>query len=90
MVSFLNKGVVLVDFTFIIVIFLISFIGSYISGMLGIGGSIIKYPMLLFIPTLLGLTAAIMMFIPKESIDDTPFDQVTFNKWLAQLFLHLS
>ncbi|WP_279326513.1 sulfite exporter TauE/SafE family protein [Bacillus kexueae] len=42
---------------FITVIFLIGFIGSYLSGMLGIGGSIIKYPMLLYIPPLLGLTA---------------------------------
>ncbi|MED4463429.1 sulfite exporter TauE/SafE family protein [Metabacillus fastidiosus] len=45
------------DFTFIITIFLIGFIGSYISGMLGIGGSIIKYPMLLYIPPLFGLAA---------------------------------
>jgi len=147
-----------VDFTFIIVIFLIGFTGSYISGMLGIGGSIIKYPMLLYIPPLFGLAAfsahevsgisavqvffatiggvwayrkggylnktligymgisiligsfiggygsklmsegginliygilaliaAIMMFIPKKGIDDIPFDQVTFNKWLAAL-----
>lgn len=144
------------DFSFIIVIFLIGFVGSCISGMLGIGGSIIKYPMLLFIPPLFGLTAftahevsgisviqvffatiggvwayrkggylnktlitymgasiligsfiggygsklmsegginlvygvlaltaAIMMFIPKRGIDDIPFNQVTFNKWLA-------
>lgn len=144
------------DFAFIITIFLIGFIGSYISGMLGIGGSIIKYPMLLYIPPMLGvaaftahevsgisaiqvffatiggvwayrkggylnktliiymgssilvgsfiggygsklmsegginliygilaLIAAVMMFIPKKGIDDIPFDQVTFNKWLA-------
>lgn len=45
------------DFGFIITIFLIGFIGSYISGMLGIGGSIIKYPMLLYIPPLFGLAA---------------------------------
>ncbi len=141
---------------FIITIFLIGFIGSYVSGMLGIGGSIIKYPMLLYIPPIFGLTAftahevsgisavqvlfatiggvwayrkggylnkpliaymggsiligsfiggygsklmsegginliygllaliaAIMMFIPKKGIDDIPFDQVKFNKWLA-------
>lgn len=42
---------------FIITIFLIGFIGSFISGMVGIGGSIIKYPMLLYIPPLLGFTA---------------------------------
>ncbi|WP_019416184.1 sulfite exporter TauE/SafE family protein [Paenisporosarcina sp. TG20] len=45
------------DLTYIIVIFLIGFVGSYISGMLGIGGSIIKYPMLLFIPSMFGLAA---------------------------------
>ncbi|MBD8006119.1 sulfite exporter TauE/SafE family protein [Bacillus norwichensis] len=146
------------DFTFIIVIFLIGFVGSYISGMLGIGGSIIKYPMLLYIPPLFGLaafsahevsgisaiqvffatiggvwayrkggylnktligymgisiligsfiggfgsklmseeginliygilalTAAVMMFVPKKRIDHIPFEQVTFNKWLAAL-----
>jgi len=42
---------------FIITIFLIGFVGSYISGMVGIGGSIIKYPMLLYIPPLLGFAA---------------------------------
>ncbi len=146
------------DFTFIIVIFLIGFVGSYISGMLGIGGSIIKYPMLLYIPPLFGLAAfsahevsgisaiqvffatiggvwayrkggylnktligymgisiligsfiggfgsklmpegginliygilaliaAVMMFVPKKEIDHIPFEQVTFNKWLAAL-----
>ncbi|WP_397316332.1 sulfite exporter TauE/SafE family protein [Ornithinibacillus gellani] len=44
-----------------IVLFLIGFIGSFLSGMVGIGGSIIKYPLLLYIPPLLGvgmLTAA--------------------------------
>lgn len=45
------------DFSFIIVIFLIGFIGSFVSGMLGIGGSIIKYPMLLYIPPLFGIAA---------------------------------
>ncbi|MGD6816012.1 sulfite exporter TauE/SafE family protein [Metabacillus sp. 113a] len=45
------------DIGFILVIFLIGFVGSYISGMLGIGGSIIKYPMLLYIPPLFGLAA---------------------------------
>ncbi|WP_163102041.1 sulfite exporter TauE/SafE family protein [Peribacillus alkalitolerans] len=45
------------DYAFIITIFLIGFIGSFISGMVGIGGSIIKYPMLLYIPPLFGLAA---------------------------------
>lgn len=45
------------DLTFIITIFLIGFVGSFISGMVGIGGSIIKYPMLLYIPPLLGMAA---------------------------------
>lgn len=41
----------------IITLFLIGFIGSFISGLVGIGGSIIKYPMLLYIPPALGLVA---------------------------------
>lgn len=47
----------MMDVAFIITIFLIGFIGSFISGMVGIGGSIIKYPMLLYIPPLLGVAA---------------------------------
>lgn len=43
--------------TFIIVIFALGFVGSFLSGMLGVGGSIIKYPMLLYIPPLFGLVA---------------------------------
>ncbi|MDV2887158.1 sulfite exporter TauE/SafE family protein [Alkalihalophilus pseudofirmus] len=46
-----------VNFFFIVVIFLIGFAGSFISGMVGIGGSIIKYPMLLYIPSIVGLSA---------------------------------
>lgn len=41
----------------LVVIFLIGFIGSFISGMIGIGGSVIKYPMLLYIPPLIGLAS---------------------------------
>lgn len=41
----------------IITLFAIGFIGSFISGMVGIGGSIIKYPMLLYIPPALGFAA---------------------------------
>ncbi|PIC86909.1 hypothetical protein CSV72_05875 [Sporosarcina sp. P20a] len=47
---------------FIITIFLIGFVGSFLSGMMGIGGAIVKYPMLLFIPALLGFAA----FTPHE------------------------
>lgn len=45
------------DWTWIITIFAIGFLGSFISGMVGIGGSIINYPMLLFIPPALGFAA---------------------------------
>lgn len=45
------------EMTFFIVVFAIGFIGSFLSGMLGVGGSIIKYPMLLYIPPLFGLVA---------------------------------
>ncbi|WP_240377121.1 sulfite exporter TauE/SafE family protein [Bacillus piscicola] len=41
----------------VLLLFLIGFVGSFLSGMVGIGGSIIKYPMLLYIPPLLGFTA---------------------------------
>lgn len=41
----------------VIVLFLIGFIGSFISGLVGIGGSIIKYPMLLYIPPAFGFIA---------------------------------
>lgn len=43
--------------SWVITIFIIGFVGSFVSGMLGIGGAIIKYPMLLYIPSLLGFTA---------------------------------
>ena len=45
------------EISFIIHIFLIGYAGSFISGMVGIGGSIIKYPMLLYIPVVFGFTA---------------------------------
>ncbi|MDZ5607392.1 sulfite exporter TauE/SafE family protein [Bacillus pseudomycoides] len=45
------------SFSFMIVIFLIGFVGSFISGMVGIGGAIINYPMVLYIPVLLGFTS---------------------------------
>ena len=45
------------DIPWITTIFLVGFVGSYVSGMLGIGGAVIKYPMLLYIPPLFGFTA---------------------------------
>lgn len=42
---------------FLLLIFIIGFVGSFISGMVGIGGSIIKYPMFLYIPSILGFAA---------------------------------
>ena len=155
---FLQKEDIM-DISFIISIFLIGFVGSFISGMLGIGGAIINFPMLLYIPVLLGvghftahevsgitaiqvffatiggvmayrkggflnktlivymgisiligsfiggfgsthipesginivygilaLIAVIMMFVLKKGIDNTPLEQVKFNKWYAALF----
>lgn len=40
---------------FMMTIFLIGCVGSFISGMLGIGGAIINFPMLLYIPVALGV-----------------------------------
>ncbi|MFC5986482.1 sulfite exporter TauE/SafE family protein [Marinicrinis lubricantis] len=45
------------DIGWILTLFAIGFVGSLISGMVGIGGSIIKYPMLLYIPPALGFVA---------------------------------
>ncbi|MEK4080652.1 sulfite exporter TauE/SafE family protein [Solibacillus sp. FSL K6-1781] len=45
------------SFMYIAVIFGLGFIGSFLSGMLGVGGSIIKYPLLLYIPPMFGLVA---------------------------------
>lgn len=43
------------DIGFVVAIFLIGLIGSFISGMIGIGGAIINFPMLLYIPAALGI-----------------------------------
>ncbi|MGV3463796.1 MAG: sulfite exporter TauE/SafE family protein [Heyndrickxia sp.] len=43
------------DINFIFTIFLVGFVGSFISGLLGIGGAIINYPMLLYIPAAVGV-----------------------------------
>lgn len=45
------------DLASMVLLFVIGLIGSFISGMVGIGGSIINYPMLLFIPPFLGFAA---------------------------------
>ncbi|AYC28754.1 sulfite exporter TauE/SafE family protein [Paenisporosarcina cavernae] len=46
-----------ISIMFVIVLFSIGFVGSFLSGMVGVGGAIVKYPMLLFIPPLFGITA---------------------------------
>jgi uncharacterized membrane protein YfcA len=43
-----------VDPGLLFTIFAVAFVGSMLSGMLGIGGAIINYPMLLYVPPLLG------------------------------------
>ncbi|MFD1065469.1 sulfite exporter TauE/SafE family protein [Oceanobacillus locisalsi] len=43
------------ELDFMIVLFLIGLFASFVSGMLGVGGSIINYPLLLYIPVLLGV-----------------------------------
>lgn len=42
------------DFLLFVVMVLIGLVGSFFSGLLGIGGAIINYPLLLYIPTLFG------------------------------------
>ncbi|MCU6708591.1 sulfite exporter TauE/SafE family protein [Paenibacillus sp. J5C_2022] len=46
-----------IQISLVLTLFAIGFVGSFISGMVGIGGSIIKYPMLLYIPPALGFLA---------------------------------
>ncbi|MCO4851871.1 sulfite exporter TauE/SafE family protein [Bacillus vallismortis] len=43
------------DMAFMITLFMIGFIGAFISGMVGIGGSVVNYPMLLYVPSLVGV-----------------------------------
>ncbi|MFF2876068.1 sulfite exporter TauE/SafE family protein [Gottfriedia sp. NPDC057991] len=44
------------EWTFVLLLLLIGLIGSFISGMVGIGGAIINFPMLLYVPPLLGFS----------------------------------
>ncbi|GEK59873.1 hypothetical protein CHL76_14385 [Marinococcus halophilus] len=41
--------------SFLITVFVLGAVGSYISGLVGVGGSIINYPLLLYVPALLGV-----------------------------------
>ncbi|MGE7625189.1 sulfite exporter TauE/SafE family protein [Viridibacillus sp. NPDC096237] len=45
------------DVMYILTLFAIGLIGSFVSGMLGIGGAIVKYPLLLYVPSIFGFTA---------------------------------
>ncbi|WP_176707765.1 sulfite exporter TauE/SafE family protein [Bacillus sp. FJAT-26390] len=45
------------DYGWMMLLLAIGFVGSLVSGMVGIGGSIIKYPMLLYIPPALGFAS---------------------------------
>ncbi len=45
------------DVAYILTLAAIGFVGSFVSGMLGIGGAIVKYPLLLYIPPLFGLAS---------------------------------
>ena len=45
------------DVSFMVLIFLLGAIGSLLSGMLGIGGAIVQYPVLLYLPPLFGFPA---------------------------------
>ncbi|MCL6442663.1 MAG: sulfite exporter TauE/SafE family protein [Alicyclobacillus sp.] len=45
------------SFAAFLTLLLIGLFGSFVSGMVGIGGSIVKYPLLLYVPTLLGVSS---------------------------------
>ena len=57
-------------------------IGSLIGGL---GSTNISENGINIVYGILALLAAIMMIVPKKRIDDTPLDQVKFNKWLAAI-----
>lgn len=43
------------DVLLFIIMFILGLVGSFFSGLLGIGGAIINYPLLLYVPTLVGI-----------------------------------
>lgn len=43
------------DFYLSLIMVILGFVGSFFSGLLGIGGAIINYPLLLFVPDMLGV-----------------------------------
>ncbi|WP_433573996.1 sulfite exporter TauE/SafE family protein [Priestia flexa] len=45
------------DIQLLLTVFALGFLGSFLAGMLGIGGSVILYPVLLFVPPLIGVGA---------------------------------
>ncbi|WP_440119247.1 sulfite exporter TauE/SafE family protein [Paenibacillus sp. QZ-Y1] len=43
------------DLLLFVIMFILGLVGSFFSGLLGIGGAIINYPLLLYVPSLMGL-----------------------------------
>lgn len=82
------------EFYFIIVIFLIGFISSFISGMVGISVVEIFFATIAVVwayrnsgllnkTIIVYMGGAILMFIPNKGLDNVSLNQVQFNKWLA-------
>lgn len=61
------------DSNYVILLFVIGFISSFLSGMLGIGGAIVKYPMLLMIPPVFGFQALTAHEVSGISVLDVLF-----------------
>src|SRR5690625_2771481 len=57
-------------------------IGSFMGGL---GSTHMPESRINLVYGILALIAAIMMLIPKKGLDDIPFAQIEFNKWLAAL-----
>lgn len=66
------------DFALLITLFIIGCIGSFLSGMVGIGGSVINYPMLLYIPPLFGVMA-----LSAHEVSGIGAIQVLFRRWVV-------
>ncbi|MCY9697575.1 sulfite exporter TauE/SafE family protein [Paenibacillus alginolyticus] len=73
------------DLSYILILFAIGFVGSFISGLVGIGGAIINFPLLLYIPIVLGFEG-----FTAQEVSSITAVQVFFATLLAILVLRKS
>jgi uncharacterized membrane protein YfcA len=71
------------DFSLFLAMFVLGLIGSFFSGMLGIGGAIINYPLLLFVPGSLGVGQ-----FSAQEVSSISMFQVFFSSLAGVLAFH--